>query len=1028
MSTQAAKILLWSGHSLILTTGASSTLQSFTSQWDLFIAVSTCFNRIDVTFTIPQGLNGSAIPDVLPPELVPPSSRDLDTSVNFLKDILKNDNRSRSPSALDTPVSRLKERSFTSSTTLTQQGGRQDATVYKHEDIEPPGGFYQPRSRHVDRSAVRSRADDATPASSDIASMKRKLLGAQKLLDDSLSSERESDQLDQEVDDLNYRIANLQDELEDVSRGPRTHAKDERRRRLQRDLVKLEHEELPELERKLKDREAKREREKREWARDRDRRNERFGRFAGDERDHERERERERDREWSYRDEDKDRDRERERSYRDDYRDRDRDRDIGSSSAARSPPPAPAPPPTTRINTPPSAPSPATLTSTSRSPAPQLKSMSAEERQAFIRAEAKRRLEARMQALGVSATATSPGASTTQSPTGLDTSVEDRLAQEKREAEEKAREAERQAAERERLRKEKLDAERALKDGRSGAVTPTPTSTAPAPSPGPVPTPTSTATPRPAPTPTAPVAKAAPPPPKSRAPAPPPPRKGGAPRGSGPAAPAPAPALPPAPVLAPPPAPPAPAPAPAPAEREEDPEDAAIHARVAALRKKREERAALLRSLEEEEEEARRAEEAYQQRRNQFLAGKASASPVVSSPAPPTPLVPSARVPPVAPAPPAPVPPIVSTPPVPPVVPTPPIPPAPPVAAVEEEMPPAPPAPSPPPPPPPAPPAPAAPMEKPRNNPFSRLMKDGGAPASSSPTPSTSSTSNPFFRSQTAPPPTAPPAPPVSPGIPPPVKTAYHTVPSGSDDDWDDVVEKEDDDSSDEEIATRDTRVGLAQQLFGSLIPARPQSAGPVVQGGGSVSPAPPAPVAPPPPTAPLAPAASPAPIAPSAPATTAPTGDRSALLGAIQGGARLRKAVTNDRSSVLRSGRVIGDAAPPAHINAAPRPVSPPAPSPPPAPAAPAHAAPELSRPVERNETLGHRPKESVDWYNELAADHATEAPSAPVPATIEEEDDHAGDVPAIRVSEHTAEGSSDLMQDIDMSTGKCPSRCDRE
>ena len=129
---------------------ASSTLQSFTSQWDLFIAVSICFNRVGVMLIIPQGLNGSAILDVLPLELVLPSSRNLDTSVNFLKDILKNDNCSCSPSALDTPVSRLKERSFTSSTTLIQLGGRQDATVYKHEDIEPPGGFYQPRCCHVD--------------------------------------------------------------------------------------------------------------------------------------------------------------------------------------------------------------------------------------------------------------------------------------------------------------------------------------------------------------------------------------------------------------------------------------------------------------------------------------------------------------------------------------------------------------------------------------------------------------------------------------------------------------------------------------------------------------------------------------------------------------------------------------------------------------------------------------------------------------------------------------------------------------
>ena len=108
------------------------------------------------------------------------------TSVGSLKDTLKIDNRSRLPSSLDAPVSCLKEHLFTSSTTLTQQGGWQDATVYKHEDIEPPGGFYQPHSRHVDRSAGRSRADNATPASSDITSMKRKLLGVQKLLDDSL--------------------------------------------------------------------------------------------------------------------------------------------------------------------------------------------------------------------------------------------------------------------------------------------------------------------------------------------------------------------------------------------------------------------------------------------------------------------------------------------------------------------------------------------------------------------------------------------------------------------------------------------------------------------------------------------------------------------------------------------------------------------------------------------------------------------------------------------------------------------------
>ena len=88
-------------------------------------------------------MNGNEIPDVLPQELVPPSHRDLESSVDVLKDILKHDTRARSPAGFDSgPASRMRERSFYNN--AAGAGGRQDATVYKHNDEASAGGFYQP--------------------------------------------------------------------------------------------------------------------------------------------------------------------------------------------------------------------------------------------------------------------------------------------------------------------------------------------------------------------------------------------------------------------------------------------------------------------------------------------------------------------------------------------------------------------------------------------------------------------------------------------------------------------------------------------------------------------------------------------------------------------------------------------------------------------------------------------------------------------------------------------------------------------
>lgn len=333
----------------------------------------------------------------------------------------------------------------------------------------------------------------------------------------------------------------------------------------------------------------------------------------------------------------------------------------------------------------------------------------------------------------------------------------------------------------------------------------------------------------------------------------------------------------------------------------------------------------------------------------------------------------------------------------------------------------------------------------------------------STPTPTTATANggtNPFFRPQqaAATPPTAPVPPAIQPPrqvasppvskspAPPSVKTSYNTVPSDLDDDWDDIQEQEAEDSSDDELSSsRNARAHLAAQLFGGG-GTRPQSAtgsGPSQPQTPAPASAPPAPAPPPPPITPQAsqsyatapstpmvsappaappapapPAPPPAPMAPAAPVAPPPpfaapvaaaTGDRSALLSSITMGAKLRKTETRDRSAAPVAGRVLGDTAPPPHISAAPRPVSPPAP-----------AAPKVEPAAEPEADHRAQYRQSVDWYAGLAADHGQ---VSPLPATIEEDEEEEAprNVPDIQVHEAATPEVADPLEDVDKSKGMC-------
>ncbi|KAL1889524.1 hypothetical protein Cpir12675_005765, partial [Ceratocystis pirilliformis] len=203
-------------------------------------------------------LNGYPVPSTLPPELVPPSTRNLTKSIGAMKNMLheESEHRKNSGAALlpqKTGVSYAKNHSFKSGSGVGGNGGRKDATVFKNNDDDV--GY---RSSARRRANNRSPQPGTTPSNDEELSLdqlRKKVREKQVLLDamdfkDEKNSE-EDDILDRrdrrDADDLYRRIRRIQEDTDShpdaaLSSGD----SDAERRALKRQLQKLT-DKIPEL-------------------------------------------------------------------------------------------------------------------------------------------------------------------------------------------------------------------------------------------------------------------------------------------------------------------------------------------------------------------------------------------------------------------------------------------------------------------------------------------------------------------------------------------------------------------------------------------------------------------------------------------------------------------------------------------------------------------------------------------------------------------------------------------------------------
>ncbi|KAI9166868.1 Actin cytoskeleton-regulatory complex protein PAN1 [Paramyrothecium foliicola] len=171
-------------------------------------------------------LNGYPLPNTLPPELVPPSTRNFSQSIGTIKSMLhqESDFRKNSGAALlpqKTGVSYMKNRSFRGDAGVAAPG-RKDATVFRNDDEE--FGYKSSARRRVGNNSPRPESPASVTSNDDLTldQLRKKIKEKQVLLDamdftDEKNAE-EDDILDRrdrkEAEELYRRIRRIQNDID----------------------------------------------------------------------------------------------------------------------------------------------------------------------------------------------------------------------------------------------------------------------------------------------------------------------------------------------------------------------------------------------------------------------------------------------------------------------------------------------------------------------------------------------------------------------------------------------------------------------------------------------------------------------------------------------------------------------------------------------------------------------------------------------------------------------------------------------